>query len=153
VETTDSRQALHDLDDLVSSIAPRTAVLHEVSHPFHDRALLRSSGHRDPAILLEIEKALIAENAQGDATPCSAQHIAGQWTIDLVLTDTGSAQLDNLAQQQFHQIIGVDLNGQVISDPITQPTQSSFAPFNGQVQISGGFTKAQAEAIAAELSG
>jgi len=81
----------------------------------------------------------------------SAESSNGQWVILLNLTGDGSVQWDSMAQRSFHQIIGIDLNGRVISAPITQPTQSSFTPFNGQVQISGGFTEAQAKAIAAAL--
>lgn len=75
----------------------------------------------------------------------------GQWIVEVVFTGEGSARLDTLAQRQFHAAIGVVLNGKVISAPITQPTQSSFTPFNGQVQISGGFSEAQAKAIASSL--
>jgi preprotein translocase subunit SecD len=81
----------------------------------------------------------------------SVQHIAGQWVINLDLTDEGALQWDTMAEQQFHQMIGIDLNGQVISAPIMQPTQSSFTPFDGRLQISGGFSEAHAKAIAAEL--
>lgn len=77
--------------------------------------------------------------------------VSGQWIIQLDLTGEGSVRWDAMAQQQFHQIVGIDLNGEVISAPITQPTQSSFTPFNGRLQISGGFSKAQAKAIASEL--
>jgi preprotein translocase subunit SecD len=76
----------------------------------------------------------------------------GNWVVDISLTDTGSAAWDGLARQQFHQIIGVDLNGQVLSAPITEPTQSSFASFNGQLEISGGFTQAQATTVANEIA-
>ena len=40
----------------------------------------------------------------------------------------------------------------MISAPITQPTQSSFTSFGGQVQISGSFTEDQAKALATELN-
>jgi preprotein translocase subunit SecD len=75
----------------------------------------------------------------------------GQWSVDVTLTDPGSAAWDAFAHQQFHQIIGVDLNGQVLSAPIVQPTQSSFASFNGQLEISG-FTQAQATTVANEIA-
>jgi preprotein translocase subunit SecD len=77
--------------------------------------------------------------------------IDGQWTIDLVLTPAGSAAWDTLTKQQFHQIIGIDLNGRVISAPITMPTQTTWTSFDGRIQISGAFTGQQARAIAAEL--
>jgi len=53
----------------------------------------------------------------------SAQLQSGQWTVNIVLTSSGATQWDTLASQQFHAIIGIDLDGQVISAPITQPTQ------------------------------
>jgi preprotein translocase subunit SecD len=81
----------------------------------------------------------------------SAQMNYGQWTVRIVLTTGGSAQWDALAKEQFHAIVGVDLNGQVISAPITQPTQSFFSSFNGQLQISGSFTEQQAKVLAAQL--
>jgi hypothetical protein len=78
-------------------------------------------------------------------------HLNGEWAIDLTLTPTGAAQWDTLAEQQFHAIVGVVINSQVVSAPITQPTQSSFSSFDGQLQISGGFTEHQAETIASQL--
>ncbi len=75
----------------------------------------------------------------------------GQWSVNLVLTSTGSTRWDALAHQQFHAIIGIVDDGHVISAPITQPTQSSFTSFDGGFQISGNFTKHQASALAGEL--
>ncbi len=82
----------------------------------------------------------------------TAQLVSGQWAVSIVLTGPGAAQWDTLAQQQFHAIIGIDLDGQVISAPITQPTASAFSSFNGQVQISGSFTEDQAKTLATELN-
>jgi len=77
---------------------------------------------------------------------------AGQWTVNINFTPAGATAWDTLAQQQFHAIIGIDLDGQVISAPITQPSQSSFTSFAGQVQISGSFTEDQAKTLATELN-
>jgi preprotein translocase subunit SecD len=82
----------------------------------------------------------------------SAQLNSGQWSVNLNLTSAGATAWDTLAQEQFHAIIGIDLDGQVISAPVTQPTQSSFTSFDGQVQISGSFTENQAKALATELN-
>jgi preprotein translocase subunit SecD len=82
----------------------------------------------------------------------SAQLNNGQWAVNLVLTGAGSTTWDTLAKAQFHAIIGIDLDGQVISAPITQPTQAAFTPFNGQVQISGSFTEDQAKTLATEFT-
>ena len=82
----------------------------------------------------------------------NAQLNSGQWAVNLNLTSVGASQWDTLAREQFHAIIGIDLDGQVITAPITQPTQSSFTSFDGQVQISGGFTENQAKLLATELN-
>ena len=82
----------------------------------------------------------------------NAQLNGGQWAVNLNLTSKGASQWDTLASEQFHAIIGIDLDGQVISAPITQPTQSSFTSFGGQVQISGGFTETQAKLLATQLT-
>ena len=81
----------------------------------------------------------------------SAQLVGGQWAVDIVLTSAGASQWDALAREQFHAIIGIDLDGKVISAPITQPTDSAFASFDGRLQISGSFTERQAKALAAQL--
>ncbi len=81
----------------------------------------------------------------------SAQPADGQWAINLVLTRQGSSEWDALTRAHFHAIIGVVLNGTVISAPIVQPIQSSWTSFDGQVQISGAFTQRQANTIAKEL--
>jgi preprotein translocase subunit SecD len=82
----------------------------------------------------------------------NAALVGGQWVVNLALTGEGATQWDTFAGQQFHQIIGIDLDAQVISAPITQPSQSAFTPFNGQVQISGNFTEDQAKSLATDLN-
>ena len=77
---------------------------------------------------------------------------AGQWTVNINFNGAGATAWDTLAQQQFHAIIGIDLDGQVISAPLTQPQQPSFTSFAGQVQISGTFTQDQAQTLATELN-
>lgn len=82
----------------------------------------------------------------------NAQLNNGQWSVNLNLTSAGSAQWDALAQKQFHAIIGIDLDGEVVSAPITQPTQTTFSSFDGQVSISGGFSEDFAKTLAADLN-
>jgi preprotein translocase subunit SecD len=76
----------------------------------------------------------------------------GQWTVSIQLTGPGATAFDTLAQAQFHALIGIDLDGQVISAPVTQPNNASFTSFGGQVQISGSFTETQAKNLATELN-
>jgi preprotein translocase subunit SecD len=82
----------------------------------------------------------------------SAQLNAGQWAVNLNLTSAGASEWDTLAGKQFHAIIGIDLDGQVISAPITQPTQQTPTSFAGQVQISGSFTENQAKTLATDFT-
>ncbi|MGA2837010.1 MAG: hypothetical protein ABSF84_10475 [Acidimicrobiales bacterium] len=71
--------------------------------------------------------------------------------LDVSLTAEGSVEWDALAQKTFHEMTGVVVNDRVVSAPIMQPTQSSFTSFDGQLQISGGFSEQQAKAMASEL--
>jgi preprotein translocase subunit SecD len=76
---------------------------------------------------------------------------SGEWAIDLTLNSKGAEQWDTFAARTFHEVSGVVINGHVVSAPIMQPTQNAFTSFDGQLQISGGFTQHQVKAIAAEL--
>jgi len=74
------------------------------------------------------------------------------WVVDLNLTGSGGTQWDQLSQQQFHAYVAVDLDGQVISAPLTLPNQSTFTSFGGKVQISGNFTQTSAQNLALALN-
>jgi preprotein translocase subunit SecD len=82
----------------------------------------------------------------------SAQLNNGQWSVDLNLTSNGANQWNTFAATQFHQIIAIDLDGQIISAPITQPSQGSFTSFGNSVQISGSFTENQAKTLATQFT-
>jgi preprotein translocase subunit SecD len=82
----------------------------------------------------------------------SAQLNSGQWAVNLTLSSEGLTAWNTLAQAQFHAIIAIDLDGQVISAPITQPSQTAFTPFTSAISISGGFTEDQAKTLATELN-
>jgi preprotein translocase subunit SecD len=69
----------------------------------------------------------------------------------MTLTGSGSPQWDKVGQQYFHQAVAFDLDGLVESAPITDATDTTFTPFNGQVQISGNFTEAHAKQLALVL--
>jgi preprotein translocase subunit SecD len=82
----------------------------------------------------------------------TAQVTNGQWAVNLNLTSTGASEWDTLAGKQFHAIIGIDLDGQIITAPITQPSQQTPTSFAGQVQISGSFTENQAKTLATDFT-
>jgi preprotein translocase subunit SecD len=76
---------------------------------------------------------------------------SGAWAVNISFNQAGATAWDNLAQQQFHAMIGIDLDGQVISSPLTQPNATTFSSFGGQVQITGSFSQSQAQSLATEL--
>jgi hypothetical protein len=78
---------------------------------------------------------------------------AGGWTVVLDLTPSGRTAWDAFAQANFHQYVAIDLDGVVLSAPLMQPTQSSFASFFGKIEISGGsaFSASYANALAKDL--
>jgi preprotein translocase subunit SecD len=79
------------------------------------------------------------------------QDQTGAWVVSYTLTSQGSAEWDAVAQKNFHQIIAIDLDGVVQSAPIIQPAQATFSSFQGQGQISGNLTQAQAQNLARAL--
>jgi preprotein translocase subunit SecD len=74
------------------------------------------------------------------------------WDVEVTLTGSGSKQWDTLATQQFHAYVAIDLDGEVVSAPLTLPSQSTFTSFNGKVQISGNFTQSSAQNLALDLN-
>ena len=81
------------------------------------------------------------------------QNQTGQWEVNYSLKGSaGSTLWDTVAQQNFHLLLGVELDGVVQSAPLIQPTQNGFTSFGGQGTISGGgangMTEAQAKSLA-----
>ena len=77
---------------------------------------------------------------------------SGAWIVSYTLTSSGSSAWDAVAKANFHQIVGIDLDGVVQSAPVIQPTQSTFTSFGGTGEISGSLTQAQAENLATALN-
>ena len=113
-----------------------------------EHSTVSPAGHRAAAVngRYVLGPAALSGTGVHSATAQVQQPVGGQHE----LTSAGSQAWDTLAQQQFHAIITIDLDGQVIAAPITQPSQGSFTPFNGQVQIRGSFTENQAKTLATD---
>jgi hypothetical protein len=73
------------------------------------------------------------------------------WVLDLTLDPAGSTAWDALTDREFHAYVGFDLDANLVSVPLTEPNQATFASFGGKVQISGGFTHATANDLAIDL--
>ncbi len=76
----------------------------------------------------------------------------GEWIVTIHLTSNAAATWDQVAQENFHQLLAIDMGGKVVSTPVVQPTRSSYTSFNGAMQISA-FNAANARAIAASVKG
>ena len=86
----------------------------------------------------------------GSATASKDQ--TGQWVVDYTMKSAdASVRWDDVAQQNFHQMLGIDFDGTVVSAAVIQPTQSSFSSFDGRGQITGSLTRTQAVALARAL--
>ena len=81
-----------------------------------------------------------------------ANFVSPNWVVNATLTGKGSVGWDNLSKKYFHEIIGIDLDGQVVSDPLTLPSQATWTSFAGRVQISGTFTQTEAQDLALDLN-
>ncbi len=93
-----------------------------------------------------------ARLATASIKSASAKNIGGDlWVVNYTLTTAGSALMDKVAFENFHQQIAVELGGKVYSTPLVEPTQSSFTSYQGRGQISG-LTKSQAARLSSAMS-
>jgi preprotein translocase subunit SecD len=77
---------------------------------------------------------------------------AGAWVVNYTLTSTGSPLWDKVADENFHQLLAIELDGVVQSAPLIQPSQAAFSSFDGQGEISGSFTQASAQTLALAMN-
>jgi hypothetical protein len=74
-----------------------------------------------------------------------------QWLVVLAVKPTALTAWDAVAQSNFHQYLGFDVDGEVISAPLIEPNETSFTSFQGQISIGGNFTADEAKGFAAVL--
>jgi len=132
--------------DPVLASYPSSSAAYDDSHPANTVLVPQSGGGGIRYLLgpAELNGTAVAS--------AQATYESPQWLIDVTLTSAGASAWDALAQKYFHEIIGIDLDGQAVSAPLMQPSSSSFVSFGGRMQISGNFTKKAAEEVAAALS-
>ena len=83
----------------------------------------------------------------------ATQNQTGAWVVDYSLAGgANSALWDKVAGENFHQLLGIELDGVVYSAPIIQPSQSTFTSFDGQGEISGNLTQADAQNLAQAMN-
>ena len=83
----------------------------------------------------------------------ATQNQTGQWVVDYTLAGAAGSNLwDKVAQENFHQFLGIELDGKVYSAPIIQPSQATFSSFAGRGEISGSLTQADAQNLAQAMN-
>ncbi len=76
----------------------------------------------------------------------------GQWVVDYTTTAAGSALWDRVTRASFHGFLGIELNGEVYSAPLIQPTRTAFSSFDGRGEISGNLNRSEAVRLASALN-
>jgi preprotein translocase subunit SecD len=78
------------------------------------------------------------------------QSQTGAWEVNYSLKGAANSKLwDKVAEENFHLLLGIELDGVVQSAPLIQPSQTTFSSFDGQGTINGGnMTEADAKSLA-----
>ncbi|HTU40004.1 MAG TPA: protein translocase subunit SecD [Acidimicrobiales bacterium] len=83
----------------------------------------------------------------------ATQNQTGAWVVDYTLNGSANSALwDKVSEQNFHQILGIELDGDVYSAPIIQPTQTAWSSFDGKGEISGNLTQQDAQNLAQAMN-
>jgi preprotein translocase subunit SecD len=93
-------------------------------------------------------RAVMTSRAIASAT---ATKSAGRWLVEWTTTSSGAALWDRVARASFHQLLAVDVGGVVVTAPVIEPTQASFASFKGRGEMAGDWSQAEATRIAAAM--
>ena len=137
----------------IADIPPDPALV-----PYRSSTSVYNDDNPDKPVLIPLdggggERYLLGPSELGGAAIAATQaaYQGAQWVVNVTLSGSGGPAFDAMASRYFHEIIALDLDGRIVSAPLTQPSQATFASFDGKVQISGSFTKAEAQALAADL--
>jgi preprotein translocase subunit SecD len=76
----------------------------------------------------------------------------GIWVVDISLTSAGTKRLQNLAQQQFHAYIAIEVDGKVLDAPLIEGTATSFKTAGLGLEIGGQTTESDALTLADDLT-
>jgi hypothetical protein len=131
--------------DPVFSSYPSTTAAYDDAHPNQSVLVPAAPGSGQGGARYLLGPTGVSGTAVDSA---QAAYNAPNWVVDLTFTKTGSSEWDKLAFQQFHAYIGIDLDGQILSAPLTLPNQSTFTSFGGRVELSGNFKKTSATDLA-----
>lgn len=77
--------------------------------------------------------------------------VSGGWLLTMTFTNSGSEAWNAMAQESFHEVIGFDFDGIVVSAPVIEPNQATFLSFGSSIQTLLGHQETVAKTIAAAL--
>ena len=97
--------------------------------------------------VLNIQKAALLDSSDVKNATASVGRI-GQPFIDIKLTDNGSKRFAEVTRQSIGKRLAIVIDGKLYSAP-----RINSAITGGEAQITGAFTKAEAENLAARLNG
>ena len=123
------------------TFAQYTSTSTDVANYPHRTVLLPSLPASGTATKNSLRYVLGPEQMTGTSigSALAQQNQTGQWEVNYSLKGSAGSNLwDKVAQENFHLLLGIELDGVVQSAPLIQPTQSGFTSFGGQGTISGG---------------
>ena len=123
------------------TFAQYTSTSTDVANYPHRTVLLPSLPASGTATKNSLRYVLGPEQMTGTSigSALAQQNQTGQWEVNYSLKGSAGSNLwDKVAQENFHLLLGIELDGVVQSAPLIQPTQSAFTSFGGQGTISGG---------------
>lgn len=125
---------------------PSTTPSADGTHPLASALLpdTRGNGNRD--LVGPTQMTLSASVA----TASVAESKLGGWIVNVSLSPDEARLFDQVASDNFHLPLAVDLDGEIVSSPIIEPTQRSYRSFDGRIGLSGP-SREWAEDVAAAL--
>jgi preprotein translocase subunit SecD len=118
----------------------------------HRTVLLPSLPGSGTTLQTSLRYVLGPEEMTGTAigSAVAQQSQTGAWEVNYSLKGSANSKLwDKVADENFHLLLGIELDGVVQSAPLIQPTQTAFSSFDGQGTINGGnMTEADAKSLA-----
>jgi preprotein translocase subunit SecD len=100
----------------------------------------------DPASLLDHTRLVLGptELRGSDVAGATAMGINGRWSVNLDFTGRGATRLDEFEFENFHRMIGVDLDGAVLVTAPIEPNQAAFTSAEGRFTFGANFSAAEA---------
>jgi preprotein translocase subunit SecD len=125
------------------------------NYPHRDVLLPQVSASGGAATTTALRYVMGPEEMTGEAikSAVAQQDQTGHWVVNYTLNGAANSALwDKVADENFHALLGIELDGIVYSAPVIQPSQSTFSSFDGQGEISGNLTQADANSLAQALN-